>query len=367
MHGVLSKDKFLYFATRCFCVSPFLANFARMKTFIKLLAVVVLVCSCGKPKATGERFTILTVNKITPVKDQGNSQLCWLYAMLATIEGDRLAEGDSVNLSAAYVARSVLAARTERCYLSGGRADITADGVAPDALDALAEYGAMPYDAYRSDCNYGVLCRKLEALAGQGAAMRVGIDRLRDRLAYVLDTAVNPVPKHVWLYGAEYTPREFAESLCSPSDYVAMTSYTHEPFYEAVPLGIPANRAGHKFMNVPIDTLVARVERALRSGLNVCWEGDTSNAGFSFDAGVARLDDDGATVTQAMRQRAFETFSVTDDHCMALVGLARDARGRRYFVCKNSWGTDNPYGGLMFMSLPYFRLNTVAVVMKRND
>ena len=335
-----------------------------MKTIIVLLVAAVAACSCVRERPAPGKFTVETMNRITPVKDQGRGSLCWVYAMLATIEGDRLAEGDSVNLSAAYVARSVLAARTERCYLSGGRADITADGVAPDALDALAEYGAMPYDAYRSDCNYGVLCRKLEALAGQGAAMRVGIDRLRDRLAYVLDTAVNPVPKHVWLYGAEYTPREFAESLCSPSDYVAMTSYTHEPFYEAVPLGIPAHRAGHKFMNVPIDTLVARVERALRSGLNVCWEGDTSNAGFSFDAGVARLDDDGATVTQAMRQRAFETFSVTDDHCMALVGLARDASGRRYFVCKNSWGTDNPYGGLMFMSLGYFRLNTVAVVMK---
>ena len=308
-----------------------------MKTIIVLLVAAVAACSCVRERPAPGKFTVETMNRMTPVKDQGRGSLCWVYAMLATVEGDRLAEGDSVNLSAAYVARSVLAARTERCYLSGGRADITADGVAPDALDALAEYGAMPYDAYRSDCNYGVLCRKLEALAGQGAAMRVGIDRLRDRLAY---------------------------SLCSPSDYVAMTSYTHEPFYEAVPLGIPANRAGHKFMNVPIDTLVARVERALRSGLNVCWEGDTSNAGFSFDDGVARLDGDGATVTQAMRQRAFETFSVTDDHCMALVGLARDASGRRYFVCKNSWGTDNPYGGLMFMSLGYFRLNTVAVVMK---
>lgn len=50
---------------------------------------------------------------------------------------------------------------------------------------------------------------------------------------------------------------------------------------------------------------------------------------------------------------------------MELIGTARDARGGLYFVCKNSWGTDNPYGGLMYMSLPYFRLNTVAVVVKR--
>lgn len=335
-----------------------------MKTFIVMLAAAVLACSCAKERPAAEAFTIETLNKMTPVKDQGHGPLCWVYAMLATIEGDRLALGDSVNLSAAYVARCVLAARAERCYLSGGQDSIRADGVAPDLLDALARYGAMPYDAYRSDCNYGALCRKLEAVARQGAALRVGLGRLRGRLAYVLDTAVNPLPPHVWMYGVEYTPKEFAESLCAPSDYVAMTSYTHEPFCDGVELALPANRAGHRFVNVPIDTLVARVERALRSGLNVCWEGDTSNAGFSFGRGVARLAGGETTVTQAMRQRAFEDFSVTDDHCMTLVGLARDARGRRYFVCKNSWGTGNPYGGLMFMSLGYFRLNTVAVVMK---
>ena len=44
--------------------------------------------------------------------------------------------------------------------------------------------------------------------------------------------------------------------------------------------------------------------------------------------------------------------------------MTDDGRGRLWLVCKNSWGTDNPYGGLMFMSLGYFRLNTVAVVMK---
>ena len=72
----------------------------------------------------------------------------------------------------------------------------------------------------------------------------------------------------------------------------------------------------------------------------------------------------GRVVTQEERQRAFERFEVTDDHCMAIIGTARDGRGRLYFVCKNSWGTDNPYGGLMYMSEQYFRLNTVAVVMK---
>ena len=32
---------------------------------------------------------------------------------------------------------------------------------------------------------------------------------------------------------------------------------------------------------------------------------------------------------------------------------------------KNSWGKDNPYGGLMYMSEEYLKLKTVAVVMHK--
>ena len=64
-----------------------------------------------------------------------------------------------------------------------------------------------------------------------------------------------------------------------------------------------------------------------------------------------------------MRQREFDTFRTTDDHCMAIIGIARDKEDRKYFICKNSWGTENPYGGLMYMSFDYVRLKTIAVML----
>ena len=335
-----------------------------MKTLAAMIMAVAVACSCHRPAPETEKFTIETVNRTTPVKDQGRSPLCWLYAMLAVVEGDRLMMGDSVNLSPHFTARAALAAMTERRYLTRGASAVTADGTAADALAAIAEYGVMPFDSYRSECNYFVLCRKLTALADQGVAGRVGLGRLRGRAAYMLDTAVNPVPRRVWLYGMEYTPEQFAASVCDPSEYTAMTSYAHLPFYQDVRLDVPANRHGRLFYNVPVDTLEALTIAALRAGRSVCWEGDVSNGGFSFADGTARLPAGAPEVTQAARQRAFERFEVADDHCMALIGTARDGRGRLWLVCKNSWGTDNPYGGLMYMSLPYFRLNTVAVVMK---
>ena len=50
---------------------------------------------------------------------------------------------------------------------------------------------------------------------------------------------------------------------------------------------------------------------------------------------------------------------------MSIVGLARDAHGRRFYIMKNSWGTNNPYGGLMYVSEDYMRMKTVAVYMVR--
>ena len=91
-----------------------------------------------------------------------------------------------------------------------------------------------------------------------------------------------------------------------------------------------------------------------------------SEPGFSFARGVATLPD-GTPTTQAHRQEAFERFLTTDDHCMAVVGLARNARGRRFFIMKNSWGTNNPYGGLMYVSEDYVRLKTVAVAVPRDQ
>lgn len=95
------------------------------------------------------------------------------------------------------------------------------------------------------------------------------------------------------------------------------------------------------------------------------WEGDISEPGFSFANGVAMLENTPAHVTAEMRQRAFETLKTTDDHCMVLVGMAHDRRGRVFFKAKNSWGTNSRYRGYMYLSEAYVRLKTIALYMSQ--
>lgn len=327
----------------------------------------MLLCACEKRESTvSEPPATECIVRITPVKDQGHSSFCWLYAMLATIESDRLALGDSVNLSADYLAYMQLAEQAEAFYTSGGAKKITMRGMAPHALTLIAEHGLTHYDAYHADANMSVTQRTLERVIATDINRRSGITKARHDITDILDKGIRPLPQHVYLLGAQYTPHEFARSVCLPDDYIALTSFIHKPFGERITLDVPDNYSGERFLNVPIDTLQTIIDTTLRSGRAVCWEGDISEPGFSFANGYARLKNEKHKITQERRQRSFESFLTTDDHCMEIIGIAHDTDRRKYYICKNSYGTDNPFGGLMYMSENYLRMKTIAVVIKKN-
>ncbi len=306
------------------------------------------------------QFTNETLLGYTPVKHQGSSPLCWAYAMLATIETEHIQMGDSVNLSVDYVARHLLAEQARQHFLSGGYDRITLRGTAPLLLRLISEYGVMPYDSYNApSLNYKALARRLQTMSETSH----DLSQLSTRVQRLFDERIGYMPKNVYMLGAEYTPQQFAHSVYMLGEYTALTSFTHHPFDQTFAIEVPDNYSDELFYNVPVDVMMRRIERSLRSGHPVCWEGDVTEPGFSFKRGVAELPDD-IPCTQQQRQKAFETRRTTDDHCMCLIGIAHDKKGRRYYIAKNSYGTNNPYGGLMYLSENYVRMKTVAVVVK---
>jgi bleomycin hydrolase len=136
------------------------------------------------------------------------------------------------------------------------------------------------------------------------------------------------IPVKVIARGKEYTPKEFALSLCDSGEYIALTSLPDKPYYKEVDIDLPDNWMHDRFLNVPMDTLLQKTIHAVRHHRGVCWE--------------------------------------SSGHAMAVVGLARDDNGRPFFVMKNSWGTNQPHQGLVYMSFGYFREKTLAVEMPRD-
>ena len=331
-----------------------------MKKGIFIFLACLVLVSCGQQRSNisfpEEKFTVDLRLPTTPVKDQGTSSLCWAYGMLATLETDHIMRGDSINLSPDYVARMYLSEQANRRRLLPNKtvqkgAGITTRGMCTMALDLIQTYGLQHYDAYRHkpDMDYNVLCRKLDK----------GNDAEK-----LLDKYIGPLPNQVFMLGALYTPLEFAHSVCTDDEYVALTSFTHHPYGQRFPLEVPDNYFHNTFLNVPLDTMVNRIVQSLRAGHPVCWEGDTSEPGFLFGNGFAVLKNEDKKVTAERRQTSFEAHRTTDDHVMEIVGLAHDQHGRRFFLCKNSWGTANRYHGFMFLSENYVRMKTIAVVLR---
>ena len=148
-----------------------------------LLAAVGLLVACGRKEQ--HQFTYDFLLPITPVKDQGKTELCWAYAMLATIETEHILRGDSVNLSGVYVGRCL-----QHYQQSMGQASTSQRGMGMTLLNMIQREGIVGYDVLPDDAT--------------------------DDL---------PTPKWVFMLGAQYTPQEFAHSVCAPDEYVALTCW----------------------------------------------------------------------------------------------------------------------------------------------
>ena len=72
-------------------------------------------------------------------------------------------------------------------------------------------------------------------------------------------------------------------------------------------------------------------------------------------------------MTQEIRQEGYESFVTTDDHLMHITGIVKDQNGTKYYITKNSWGTErNSNGGFLNMSESFVRAKTVYVMVHKN-
>jgi aminopeptidase C len=71
-------------------------------------------------------------------------------------------------------------------------------------------------------------------------------------------------------------------------------------------------------------------------------------------------------VTQEMRQEAFDRWETTDDHGMHIVGTAKDQRGAKYFIVKNSWGEYGKYKGYFYASETFVKYKTMNIMINKN-
>ncbi|WP_290430515.1 aminopeptidase C [Paramuribaculum intestinale] len=354
-------------------------------------------------------FTVTDSVAATPVKNQASSGTCWCFATASFLESELLRKGKGEHdLSEMFIVRQKLINQLNDNYLRRGRGNIGQGSLSHTFLNAYNQVGIVPEEVY-SGINYdsprhnhGEMMAMLEAVAGVALKAKKRSPQYDAMVKSVLDTYLGPLPETFTYRGKTYTPKSFAESLgINTSDYVELTSFTHHPYYESFELEVPDNWEHARQYNLPLDELMDVIDGALRSGYSVCWDGDVSERGFRFANGAAinpdvrdlsrysaadsavfaplteaqRLDSvmtfsrpyPEIVVTPEVRQEGFESFVTTDDHLMHLTGLAKDRNGTKYYVTKNSWGTDrNGFGGYLNMSESFVRAKTIYVMLHKD-
>lgn len=347
-----------------------------IKSIILLIPILIYTsCSYKRQSVSHQKdnATELPTNvhliKHTPIKDQGKSELCWVYGMLATIESEHIMKGDSINLSVTYIARMMLHEKALEYYFSKGKKDISMRGMSSMLIHYINQYGALPYDSYQDpkNVNYKVLCRKVEQICQGAIAKEAGIKHLREELDELFDSELGYMPApQIHMLGAEYTPLEFAHSVCYPEEYVSLTSFTHHSFREYCILEVPDNQLHDEFLNLPLDELMLHLQKAIEKGHPVCWEGDISERGFQAPRNnCVDISPTESPVTQNSRQKAFEQLKTTDDHVMEIIGTFIKNK-KRYYVCRNSWGNKWGNQGLIYLSEDYIKLKTIALYMSED-
>ncbi len=384
------------------------------KTILTLACVLFAVATFAQqepdPTKSDYVFTDIKTVPVTSVKNQASSGTCWSFSGLAFIESEILiAGGPEVDLSAMYVVRYAYRDRAVKYVRMHGTSSLSGGAAAEDVFICWRTHGIVPTEVY-SGLNYGQDIHRhaeLDAvIKGYCDAVIKNPNRKLSTawlagLDAILDAYLGKVPEKFTYNGKEYTPASFAASLpVDLDDYVSLTSFTHHPFYTWFVVEVPDNTVWGEAFNVPLDEMMSVVTGAIDAGHPVLWASDVSEKGFAWrkgfavvpDAATERMDDselsrwvalsqaekDAAlykldkpgkelTVTQELRQEAFDNWETTDDHGMEIMGTATDREGNKYFKVKNSWGdAGHIYGGYFYASYHFVAYKTISVIVNKS-
>ena len=345
----------------------------------------------------GYIFTDIKIAPHMPVKNQNQSGTCWSYAGVSFVEAEVLRQGGpELDLAEMWPVRYAYEQRAESYVRLHGNFNFSPGGEPHQVMATLANRGLLPEEAY-DGLTYG---EDKHVHGEMDHVLKTFVKAITDNenrkltpvwmTAYngILDAYLGAKPEQFTWNGKSYTPQSFAQQVIklNPADYVEVTSYSNQPYYKNFFLMIPDNWDYEMYYNVKLEDLTNIIDLAINNGYSVGWAADVSDAGFSHKKGLALVPEKEwkdiprpsrdsvfevagkqRVVTAQMRQQAYDNYSATDDHSMHIIGMAKDQEGNTWYKVKNSWDTDsNDYGGYLYVSQPYIRLNTLAIYVHRD-
>lgn len=330
----------------------------------------------------------------TEVKNQNRTGTCWTFAGNSFIESELLREGKgNIDLSEMFIVRNIYPEKADLYVRYHGTTQFGEGALTHDVMRSIEKYGVVPESVYSTRPSNGYLNHaEMSGILEDMIKRVVATDPLNRTTKWkkafeaILDVYMGSVPKKFVVEGKEYTPITYRDYLgIDTKQFVDITSFIHHPFYEKFVLEVPDNFTRGDFFNVPIDEMLEITEKALENGYSVDWGADVSEPSFESKYGLAinpkdmkemiRNKDEikwdsiykELDITQEERQEDFDNYLTQDDHGMHIVGIVKDKLDRKYFVVKNSWGTEKRgHDGYLYVSYSYFMHKTTSITLNKN-
>lgn len=375
-----------------------------------LLASTLSMTVSAQEKKEGYVFTPVKELKITPVKNQNRTGTCWCFSTLGFLESELLRMGKGeYDLSEMYIVNHSYKDKADKYVRLHGYLNFAQGGSFYDVLYAWKHYGVVPEEVM-TGLQYGEDIHAHSEMEQAATAYVSTIVKNPNRKLTtswkkgfdgIIDAYLGELPTTFTYKGKQYTPMSFAQELgLNPDDYVSLTSFTHHPFYTAFPIEVQDNWRWSDSYNLPLDEFMQVFDNAINTGYSIAWGADVSEKGFTRNGiavapdiesmersgsdqdrwlGLSQKEKDDEikkmvenpgskelTITQEMRQKDYDNYQTTDDHGMQIYGIAKDQTGKKFYMVKNSWGTDSKYKGTWYVSEAFVAYKTMNIIVHKD-